>query len=178
MNRHDIPEYRSWRSMKTRCYNPNRPEYAHYGGRGIVVCDEWKNDFLAFYRDMGTRPSKLHSIDRIDVNGNYGPGNCRWATPWEQNRNQRTNKWVNWHGRTLLLEELCVQRGVSYSTVRYRLKVGMDLRAAVCTPLTRRSVRATHCANGHSLDDAYIRNGRKRCRICRRALDAARRNRR
>lgn len=85
-------EYTSWYSMKTRCYNKKRADYKHYGGRGITVCDEWKNSFLAFYKDMGPRPTKNHSIDRIDVNGNYEPSNCRWASIIVQRRNQRIRK--------------------------------------------------------------------------------------
>lgn len=82
------PEYRIWRSMKNRCCNSNVRHYVRYGGRGISVCDRWMKfeDFLA---DMGPRPTPGHSIDRIDNDGNYEPGNCRWATAKEQRANQR-----------------------------------------------------------------------------------------
>ena len=80
--------YRIWSEMIQRCGNPNNQHWGHYGGRGIKVCDEWK-DFRSFYRDMGDRPSPKHSIDRVDNDGNYEPSNCRWATKSEQNRNQR-----------------------------------------------------------------------------------------
>lgn len=82
-------EYSTWTGMKKRCYDKNQENYKDYGGRGITICDRWKNSFQNFYTDMGKRPSKNHSIDRIDVNGNYEPSNCRWATQSEQNRNQR-----------------------------------------------------------------------------------------
>ena len=84
------PEFSVWRSMKTRCYNPNHHKYPLYGGRGIIVCDEWLNDFAAFYAYVGPRPSMKHTLDRIDGDRNYEPGNVRWATPLEQRHNRRS----------------------------------------------------------------------------------------
>ena len=83
--------YSSWRSMKHRCGNPNNIAYKNYGGRGIVVCERWRNSFEAFFEDMGERPEGLQ-IDRIDNNGNYEPGNCRWVTCTENNNNKRKRK--------------------------------------------------------------------------------------
>lgn len=76
--------YRCWDSMKQRCYNPNNIRFDQYGGRGIQVCDRWLNSFENFYADMGEQPSRKHSIDRIDNDGNYTPSNCRWATDQQQ----------------------------------------------------------------------------------------------
>ena len=83
------PEYRIWAGMKSRCYNPKHESFRHYGARGIKVCDRWLHDFLAFLQDVGSRPSPNHSLDRIENDGNYEPGNVRWATPAEQLINRR-----------------------------------------------------------------------------------------
>jgi hypothetical protein len=83
------PEYTVWRNMRFRCTNPNHPSYKDYGGRGIVVCEEWLKSFSAFIRDMGSRPSDDHELNRINNNGNYEPGNCRWTTRLINVRNSR-----------------------------------------------------------------------------------------
>lgn len=84
-------EYSSWQGMKDRCLNPNSASYPDYGGRGIMVCERWLS-FENFLEDMGPKPSKKYSIERIDVNGDYEPGNCKWATQTEQNHNLRVAK--------------------------------------------------------------------------------------
>lgn len=83
------PEYRAWQQMRQRCSNRRHVEWRNYGGRGICVCKEWDQSFQAFYEHVGPRPSSQHSLDRIDNDGNYEPGNVRWATASEQRRNQR-----------------------------------------------------------------------------------------
>jgi len=84
-------EYKSYRKMLDRCFNPNDKDFKHYGGRGITVCDRWKNDFANFIADMGAKPTNKHSIDRKNNDGNYEPGNCKWSTMKEQNNNKRNN---------------------------------------------------------------------------------------
>ena len=81
-------EYITWQSMKTRCYNPNNPRWNRYGGRGIIVCNRWLNSYENFLEDMGRRPTDKTSIDRINVNGNYEPSNCRWSDDLEQANNK------------------------------------------------------------------------------------------
>lgn len=84
--------FKIWLQMKQRCFNPNDDKYADYGGRGITVKEPWLSDFEAFRRDMGPRPSDEHSVDRVNNDGNYEPGNCRWATRLEQAANRRVRK--------------------------------------------------------------------------------------
>jgi len=86
------PEYKTWINIKTRCYNKNTLYYFNYGGRGISVCDRWKNSFLLFFSDMGKRPTSKHSIERKNNNGNYEPSNCFWATKVEQSHNNRIQR--------------------------------------------------------------------------------------
>jgi hypothetical protein len=86
------PEYHAWKNMRQRCLNPNHPNYHHYGGRGVTICDQWLDSFAAFLADVGERPAPGLSLDRIDNDGNYEPGNVRWATQSQQIRNQRPRR--------------------------------------------------------------------------------------
>lgn len=129
------PEYRCWQSMKKRCENPKSKYYKDYGGRGIVICERWQT-FANFLADMGQRPSASHSIDRYpDVNGNYEPGNCRWATDLEQNNNRRTTPMVEYQGRTQSISNWARELGVGYWSLRNRIvNLGWPIDKAFTTP--------------------------------------------
>lgn len=120
-------EYTTWMSMKARCSRPSVACYPNYGGRGIRVCERWESSFLAFYEDMGRKPSPQHSIDRIDNDGDYEPGNCRWATPAEQACNRRpasNSRFVTAFGQTKTVSEWSRLTGISNSTLDGRLNRG------------------------------------------------------
>lgn len=114
------PEYRAWVNMKYRCDNPRGPSYANYGARGIDVCARWRASFEAFHEDMGPRPPGT-SLDRINTNGNYEPGNCRWATPRQQSSNTRANVVVVHDGQSMVLMDFAKLVGVSYSNLHGRM---------------------------------------------------------
>jgi len=120
------PEYKAWVHMKGRCLNKNDQDYKYYGGRGISICDEWKESVENFIADMGNRPSSNHSIDRIDVNGNYNKDNCKWSTRQEQALNKRNNRLVSYRDEQLPLAEACRRAGINYSTAFSRLWRGKD----------------------------------------------------
>lgn len=131
------PEYRHWVNMITRCEYQPATGFDYYGGRGITVCERWRSDFRNFYADMGPRPSPRHSVDRIDVNGDYEPGNCRWATSSAQARNKRVNRIVAVDGREMTLADAVDRAPVPYNTVLYRLKRGWHLDDAITRPQQR-----------------------------------------
>lgn len=123
-------EYIAWSSMRQRCfYKPNK-KYALYGGRGITVCERW-NIFENFFEDMGRKPSPRHTLDRYPNNdGNYEPGNCRWATYTEQNRNRRNSRMVEIGYERIPLAEACRRLGVNYFTVHGRMRKGESFAQA------------------------------------------------
>lgn len=115
------PLHRAWESMKRRCNNKNDTGYKNYGGRGIAVCNRWMESFENFYEDMGEIPSKNHSIDRIDNNGDYEPGNCRWATRKQQCRNKRNNVFYEFRGKKRTLGEISEITNINEGTLRSRI---------------------------------------------------------
>jgi hypothetical protein len=117
------PEYSSWRSMHDRCGNPKATGYERWGGRGITVCERW-HDFEAFLSDMGSRPSLQHELDRINNNGNYEPGNVRWATPVEQNNNTSANRLLTIGGRAATIAEHARAASIPYKVLHKRVNDG------------------------------------------------------
>jgi hypothetical protein len=115
------PEYKCWAHMKDRCLNPSNDAYAKYGGRGITVFPEWIEDFQAFVAHIGSRPSLQHSIERINNNGNYEPGNVCWATRREQAWNRRSNPIITIDGISGTLPHLCELLGLDYKFVSDRV---------------------------------------------------------
>ena|SRR3990167_6466166 len=126
------PEYRTWAAVIQRCTNSRCTHFRNYGGRGIMVCGRWLNSFEAFFSDMGPKPSPKHSIDRFpDPNGNYEPGNCRWATTKEQLRNTRKTIYATIDGVTLSVRDWCDKFGISYPAFRSRRKKGWSIEKAL-----------------------------------------------
>ena len=128
------PEYQAWRKMKARCTNPNNKDYPRYGGRGIKVFEGWLNDFQAFYDHIGDKPSKEHSIDRIDNDKHYEPGNVRWATPVEQANNTEKTLMISHQGVTKSLTDWARVTGIRKTTIWNRLnKLGWSAeRSLTC----------------------------------------------
>lgn len=134
------PEYNTWVHMIQRCHNPKNKDYKNYGGRGIVVCEMWRESFEAFFLMVGKRPTLKHTIERINSNGNYEPGNVRWATRYEQNQNTRSNIKLTIDGETKTVSEWSrdPRCSVSEFTVYKRLDRGWDAKRAVFSASKRR----------------------------------------
>lgn len=184
------PAYYVWASMKDRCYNPKSASFSNYGGRGITVCDRWKSSYKDFYSDMGPRPDG-YSIDRIDVDGNYEPGNCRWADQKTQQRNQRRAVFVTIEGVKHRAIELAEQHGLKVDTIVERSAKGMTFADVVSTEAHRdlsglalggkasgaaKSAR-THCKRGHEFTPENTRITTEGFRACRQCHNAKMRRR-
>jgi len=130
------PEYKSWRCMLARCYTPSDKRYQEYSSRGIAVCDEWRVSFQAFFANVGPRPSPQHTVDRIDNDKGYFPGNVRWATRTEQNNNKRTTPRYVYRGNLMPFMDIYRVAAPSFtaSGVRVRLKRGLGIEEALGGP--------------------------------------------
>jgi len=126
-------EYISYQAMLTRCENEKASDYKNYGGRGISVCKRWRDSFENFYSDMGTRPEGT-SLDRIDNDGNYEPGNCRWSTRLQQGNNQRTNRFLDHDGRKMTVSQWSRETGIVAATIKTRLRKGWSIYDALTKP--------------------------------------------
>ena len=132
------PEHKVWMSMINRCHN--KKDLSHYpchGGRGITVCDRWRHSFEAFLEDVGPHPSDEHSIERIDNDGHYEPGNVRWATTTEQCSNRRSNVWLEHDGLKLTVSQWEDRLGFPRNSIGNRIRRGWPADQALTTPLRR-----------------------------------------
>lgn len=134
---HKRREYQSWSAMRQRCLNPNNIGYKNYGGRGILICEQW-NDFFVFYEDMGPCPNG-YSIVRKDNNGNYEPSNCKWANCVEQRGNTRQNRYLTLGGITLCVSEWARRVGMPKTTLTNRVNRWGDVHQALTLPYIPKS---------------------------------------
>lgn len=141
---HHMVEYNSWMAMKMRCYNLKNTHYKSYGERGIKVCDRWLNSFPNFLSDMGLKPTKQHTLERVEVNGNYGPSNCIWLLGALQGRNKTNNRHITFNGETKLMVDWCRIYDIGADKVCGRLKRGwkVDLRLFTQYPMGYRYDRS------------------------------------
>jgi len=131
-------EYKAWLKMKSRCNKKNDKDYKNYGGRGIVICAEWVNSYETFLRDVGRAPSMNHSLDRINVNGNYNPENVKWSTKIEQANNTRSNRIITHYGRSLTLAQWANASGfLTRACLEKRLLRGWSFERSISEPLKK-----------------------------------------
>ena len=124
-----------WTAMKQRCYNPKNKNYNNYGGRGIKVCDRWKDSIENFVNDMGNRPSDEYSLERLEVNGNYCPENCIWILKENQAKNTRRTHKITYNGKTKCLNDWCKELNLKYSRIRHMIKdLKLTFEEAITVP--------------------------------------------
>ncbi len=131
----ETPEYGVWRGMKKRCYLKTNPNYRLYGARGIKICNGWLNSFSIFFKDMGPRPSKGYSIERIDNNKGYYKENCKWATQKEQGNNQRTNRILEYKGKKLTQRQWSEKLEIKETCISERRRRGWTVEETLTLPL-------------------------------------------
>jgi hypothetical protein len=154
MNNHDIKEYGVWAAMLRRCRNPNTKDYPNYGGRGIRVCERWSK-FANFYADLGPRPSRNHSIERRENDGNYEPGNCYWATRAEQANNKRNNRLITAHGKTQTLAQWASELRMTPYAITFRLRSGWNVERALSEPAAERPNSKLTASQAAAIKAAY-----------------------
>lgn len=159
------PEYTAWMHMIQRCRNPNCKHFSYYGGRGITVCERWRN-FENFFRDMGPRPTAKHTLERVDNNGNYTPENCVWATRQQQQQNIRSNQWIEWRGQRRVVAEWARIVGIQANVLGLRFKNGWTPERALTTPIKQsgqiqwngENKSVIEWAREYGLTDSTLRN--------------------
>jgi hypothetical protein len=187
------PNYSIWQGMLGRCRNPNYRQWNDYGGRGITVCERWRNSYHAFAADMGERPAG-YSLDRIDNDAGYSPENCRWASRGTQQRNRRRAVYVTVDGQQYRAVELAERAGVKTDTIIERANRGLPLAQVMAAEKLQnlsglslggaangaRQRSKTHCPNGHEYTSDNLRassQGYRGCKACHREREKARRRR-
>ncbi len=135
-NREYHPLYQTWLSMIARCHKKGNRAYRNYGGRGIFVCDRW-HDFENFLTDMGERPTRQHTLERIDNNAGYSPDNCVWATRAAQARNTRRNHLLVHDGKIMTIADWSDETGIAYFTIASRIYRGWSTEDALTTPVNK-----------------------------------------
>lgn len=128
--------YNTWLNMKQRCLNKNNPRYSNYGGKGVKICYEWLDDFTKF-KDwaIGNGYRENLTIDRIDVDGDYEPANCRWISNNQQQNNKTNNRMIEYKGETKTLKEWAKHLGINYKTLQKRIYQGWGVETAFTLPL-------------------------------------------
>lgn len=139
INGKSTKEYKCWLSLRSRCTRPQDNAYKDYGARGITVCDRWMKSFENFITDMGRAPTKKHSIERIDNNLGYYPGNCKWATMLEQSNNRRSSRIEEYLGKSQSVKAWCTELGLCYSTITSRLERGWTITESFSTKINKKS---------------------------------------
>lgn len=138
-----LPIYKVWSSIKQRCHNPANPKFPYYGGRGIGMCDRWRNSFENFFADVGEAPEGM-SIDRIDTNGDYEPTNVRWATRQTQQNNMRSNRLLTLNGTTQTLTQWASALRLNSRTLRSRVRYGWSDKDILTTPINHAISQGRH----------------------------------
>ena len=128
-------EYTTWLNIKARCLNPKSHNYKDYGGRGVSVCSNWKNDFARFLQDVGKKPTPDHQLDRINNDRNYEPGNVRWATKIENANNKRNSRFLTYNDETLTIAQWARKVGIKVYTIHTRLNAAWSVNRVLTTPL-------------------------------------------
>ncbi len=142
--------YTAWCAMKSRCYSPTSTSYDNYGAKGITVCTRWRDSFENFLQDIGEKPNKTYSIERINNAKGYFPENCRWATASEQNRNYGRNVFITYAGRRQCLADWANELAINKATLRYRLKAGWTVDDAFKLPVS--IYKSYNTLNGNNKD--------------------------
>lgn len=137
-----------WRNIKDRCFNQNNKRYSHYGGRGITICNEWRDDYVCF-RDWALSNGYAYglSIDRINNDGNYEPRNCRWVDSIKQNNNFSRNRNITYRGKTLSISQWAKLSGLHRNTIDFRIKKGWDIEDVFNKPLQQHGRSESHIGN-------------------------------